>query len=88
MKCVNCGAEVIGDTCEYCGTHYYGKSIIGTFENNDHSGILKVGDIEYNVYISLIEIDTFFRGARMRDEKGRIIEPAFVKKRRFTLVEL
>ena len=87
MKCVNCGAEVVGSTCEYCGTHYDGRNVIGVFESNDYSGILKVGDVEYNVYIGEIEINTLYCDVG-RDENGRMTNPVVAKKRRFTLVEL
>ena len=86
MKCVNCGAEVIGDKCEYCGTHYNGHRITATFGCDDHFGMLQIGGSQYKVYISRVDIESVAEQPG-RDINGRLMPPKVTRKRIFTLVE-
>lgn len=89
MHCVNCGAEVTGSVCEYCGTHYgddNGK-VSATFNSADHVGVLKVGNTTFPVYIGDVEVETLYANVG-RDVSGRMMKPVTKRKHRFTLIEL
>lgn len=56
MKCVNCGANVSGSKCEYCGTEYsHEKQIMANFSRNEYKGVIKLGDEEIPVYVESVE---------------------------------
>lgn len=87
MKCMNCGAEVVGSVCEYCGTHYNGRQRIdASFDQECSCGVLTVGENEYSVYISRIEIRSLAMPLE-RDLRGRLKPQKTLHKRIFTLVE-
>lgn len=73
MKCINCGVEVTGNVCEYCGTHYNNNGFCVKFAGPGSRGTLKVGDKEYKVYIDEVRgemTSDFFIG---RDINGHLI---------------
>ena len=37
MNCINCGAVLHGNKCEYCGTEYTGETITAKFNENSHT---------------------------------------------------
>ena len=84
-KCINCGANLQGNICKYCGTEYSGNDISATFDEGEYTGELKIGNEIINVYISQTNIESPYLSA-YRDEEGlhREIIPG---KRKFTLVE-
>lgn len=74
MKCVNCGADVAGNVCEYCGTHYdNGGSFSVEFSSSDFDGTLRIGDKEYKVYIDEVIGEMASGSTPCRDVAGRII---------------
>lgn len=50
-NCVNCGAILHGNVCEYCGTEYSQNGIYANFSTDDYTGTMKLGDEEIKVYI-------------------------------------
>lgn len=76
MKCVNCGADVVNNVCEYCGTHYdndNGGSFSVKFRDPDSKGTLRIGDKEYKVYIDEVKGEMASGSTPCRDIAGRII---------------
>ncbi len=74
MKCVNCGADVVNNVCEYCGTHYNnGGSFSVEFSGPDSKGTLRIGDKEYKVYIDEVKGEMACGSTLGRDIAGRII---------------
>lgn len=86
-NCINCGAILHGDKCEYCGTKYENKAIAPNFQNFSRTGILKIGNEKVKVYISQIE-------SNMQDFdpwidcNGFLHRNAQNPKRKFTLIEI
>ena len=73
MKCVNCGAEVVNNVCEYCGTHYDNGSFSVGFSSSDSKGTLRIGDKEYKVYIDEVKGEMACGSTPCRDIDGRMI---------------
>lgn len=85
-NCVNCGAVLHGNICEYCGTEYNNNCISATFNDGDYIGELKIGNETINVYIAKTHVmhpDIF----AYRDENGMLHREITPGKRKFTLVE-
>ena len=87
MKCVNCGAEVEGNVCEYCGTHYR-KGFVANCDETGHKGILTIGGKNFNVYISRVEAKSYVSEFAGRDQFGRIHGAKTELLRTFTLQEV
>ena len=93
MKCVNCGADVSGSKCEYCGTTYErtgsGRNTIkATFSGDSLYGQLLFGKETLKVYIKDMEIRTCepYNFGRKLDGKIAVDKP--IRKRKFTLIEI
>lgn len=43
-NCVNCGAILHGDKCEYCGTEYKNNGISASFNTDDYTGTMNLGN--------------------------------------------
>ena len=85
-KCINCGAILHGNICEYCGTEYSDNGISATFNEGDYMGELKISNETINVYIAQADImhpDIFEYG----DKNGMLRRDITPPKRKFTLVE-
>lgn len=85
IKCINCGAPLNGNVCEYCGTQYEDNKI--SCEIGDYQGIITIGDNSYNVYIGdvsmcLVGSDSY------RDADGNLIRKVGTLKHKFTLIEM
>ena len=85
-RCINCGALLEGDICEYCGTNYSNPpspklqaSIDGTF------GTLTIDDKTCEVYIGSIE-DHVILGPRLYAD-GHVIDCERIHKHKFVLIE-
>lgn len=86
INCVNCGAVLHGNMCEYCGKEYNNNCISATFNDCDYIGELKIGNETIKVYISQTHImhpDIF----AYKDENGMLHRDITPGKRKFTLVE-
>lgn len=86
MKCVNCGAEVVGSVCEYCGSHYDGNKITASFDSNQSYGTLTIDGNTFEVYVADIHFYPISTVSG-RDINGRLVRPKTAIKRRFTLIE-
>jgi len=87
-NCVNCGAVLHGNKCEYCGTEYNGTGITADFSEEDCTGVLSFGGKEYDVYIGHMEAQ-YVCGAnigRTPDGKLHIVHGQL--KHKFTLIEV
>lgn len=88
MKCVNCGAEVSGSICEYCGTRYEKGGLLAKFEVGQRNGKLCIGDKEFNVYLSEVEVEASCGTCFGRDIDGRFHYYPDRTLHKFTLQEL
>lgn len=86
-NCVNCGAILRGNVCEYCGTEYKNNGISANFSANDYMGIMKLGNEEIKVYISSME-SQFVGGDSQRNAQGIMCRNKPKTKRKFTMVEI
>lgn len=85
-KCVNCGASINGNKCEYCGTVYESENITVNFEKNNLFGELTVGSETYKVYLGSVEINPICDA--YRDANGTLHRETITRKRKFTLIEV
>lgn len=51
-ECVNCGSPLIVCKCKRCGTEYDDSGVHASFMEDDIFGTLKVGGVEYDVYLA------------------------------------
>lgn len=86
-NCINCGAILHGDKCEYCGTEYNHRGIEATFNSDDFMGTMNVNGEEINVYIAKMEGRLMGADAH-RDASGKIVHKNPRMKRVFTVVEM
>lgn len=86
-NCVNCGAILHGSKCEYCGTEYNNSGISASFEKNDYSGIMNIGNEEIQVYIASMEASPIC-GVTYRDSSGVLHRDTPKMKRKFTVIEI
>lgn len=87
-NCINCGAILHGDKCEYCGTTYSDEKVYAEFKPNDCVGIMKLGDEEINVYISNMESNVIFQDPTYRDANGILHRGEAKILRKFTVIEM
>lgn len=86
-NCINCGAILHGDKCEYCGTEYNDRGIHVEFGKNDFMGTMKIGDEEISVYISSME-SHLADSETFRDAEGNMRRGGTKMMRTFTVVEI
>ena len=86
-NCVNCGAVLKGDVCEYCGTSYTDKKLTVDIGTNEFTGELKVGDKVYNVYLGNVEAVPLI-GESYRDVNGYLHGGKAILKHKFQLIEV
>lgn len=87
-NCVNCGAILKGNICEYCGTRYDNNSISVDFKPDDCFGELKVGNVCYKVYLGHVETTPIFSADTGRDENGNLHGTIIATKHKFVLIEV
>ena len=85
-KCINCGANIHGNICEYCGTEYNDNGIYATFNEDEYTGELKIGNEIIKVYISQTIIGQPDISA-YRDAKGKLHSVITPGKRKFIMIE-
>lgn len=86
-NCINCGAILHGDKCEYCGTEYNQRGIEATFNTDDFMGVMNVNGEDINVYIAKMEA-RFIGGDSGRNANGKLFQNNPRSKRIFTVVEM
>lgn len=86
-NCVNCGAPLTGNKCQYCGTEYKGHGVVSDFGEDDWVGTLSVGGNEYSVYIGRIETETIDADCG-RTLDGTLVRGNPITKHKFTLIEV
>lgn len=86
-NCVNCGAILHGNVCEYCGTEYNDSGISASFSENDYMGTMKLGNEEIKVYIGSMESNIMDLDSWM-DADGILYRDKSKMKRKFTVIEI
>lgn len=86
-NCINCGAILRGNKCEYCGTEYDNAAIVANFNSNDYIGTLRIGNEETKVYIGNVESHMIYTEP-YADCNGRLHRERRKMKRKFTLIEM
>ena len=86
-NCVNCGAPLHGNKCDYCGTEYNSDGVYAAFERGEATGTLSIGGVEYHVYLGSMEAHTVCSGA-YRDWSGQLHIDRPAMKHKFSLIEL
>ena len=86
-NCVNCGAVLHGDVCEYCGTQYKNGVISATFEDRSECGEITIHGKSFNVYLSRVDISSI-GGNAFRSVDGRLHRCNPITKHKFTMIEM
>ena len=86
-NCVNCGAILHGNKCEYCGTEYVGNKIGLNFNENELHGVLTIQDKQYDVYLASMDATPIFNDA-IRGIDGKLHLEKSTLKHTFKLVEM
>ena len=84
--CVNCGAPLHSNKCEYCGTEYGDAPIKGSFAPDSYYGEITINGETFKCYIGNIEIHNIGTDFE-RDFDGRMKRKR-ITKRKFTLIEV
>lgn len=86
-NCINCGAVLHGNVCEYCGTEYNNAAVVANFNNSDYMGTLRIGKEEIPVYIGDME-SRMIDSESYTDCNGWLHREMPKMKRKFTLIEI
>lgn len=86
-NCINCGAILHGDKCEYCGTEYKNNGISASFNADDYTGTMNIGNEQIKVYINRMESNIICEDS-YRDSDGNLYRDKPKMKRTFTVVEI
>lgn len=87
-NCINCGAPLGGDTCQYCGTRYTENGFVCDMQKGDCTGTIKFCSKTYQVYLGRAEGNLVCGGNTGRDITGRMRLDNPIIKRKFTLIEI
>lgn len=85
-NCINCGAPLHGDKCEYCETEYSNGVVIRKSQKRDFS-VLRMGDEEIPVYIKSEDILGIIDFEPYMDCNGFLHRSCSKVKRIFTAIE-
>lgn len=83
--CINCGAPLTGNKCEYCGTEYGEHGFIGDIEA--YSGEITVNGQTLRCYIGQIETLPIHSTDFGRTADGTLVANPVAVKRKLTLIE-
>ena len=83
--CINCGAPIHGNVCEYCGTEYRQNGFTGDFGAYD--GVITVNGQTFRCYIGEINIFNVCSTCTGRTKNGDLKRDVMAKKRKITLIE-
>ena len=84
--CVNCGAPLTGNKCEYCGTEYGDAPFKADFPHQNYYGEITINGKTFRCYISDIKFHNILLEHSARDIYGNITRNNVVK-REITLIE-
>lgn len=87
-NCINCGAVLHGNKCEYCGTEYSENGITAEFSEKDYTGTIQIGNETFQGYIADMEVNIIPTRCFGRDANGKLQMKKIVKKRKFTVIEI
>ena len=83
--CINCGALLTGNKCEYCGTEYGGQGFTGDI--TAYSGEITVNGQTFRCYIGKIETMPIYSQSSGRTADGTLVANPVAMKRKLTLIE-
>lgn len=90
MNCINCGAVLTSNKCEYCGTVYETDSEnninLGTDSVNGFTVTLTISGEKHKFYVSDVDV-RYVGGNIYYDENGNLCRKVPVAKRKLTLIE-
>lgn len=86
-NCINCGAILRGNICEYCGSEYKNGTISADFQSDDYMGTLRIGNEEIPVYIGNME-SRMIDSEPYTDCNGYLHRDKPKMKRKITLIEI
>ena len=86
-NCVNCGAVLHGNKCDYCGTEYNGDNVIARFDRDDALGTLTVHGKSFDVYIGSMKVE-YIGSTAFRTLDGTMHRTTGKPKHRFELIEV
>lgn len=85
QTCINCGAPLTGNKCEYCGTEYGDQGFTGDI--NAYSGEITVNGRTFRCYIGRIETLPVYSSDSGRTADGVLRKGHTAMKRKLTLIE-
>ncbi len=80
---VNCGAPLVGGKCKRCGAEYGDSGVHASFMEDEVFGTLKVGGVEYPVYLAEVTLERAFHASTLY--AGALFTDDF--KHKFVLME-
>lgn len=86
-NCVNCGAVLKENICEYCGTRYTDKKMTVDLGTNELTGELKIGEKIFKVFLGHVEAEPIIEEA-YRDSNGILHGGKTMLKHKFRLIEV
>ena len=89
--CINCGAQLHSNVCEYCGTEYE----LDDNNNNKNSGKqisdyifeLEINGEKSNFYLDKLNVENMFLDS-YRDSEGVLHRKMDKRKRKLSLIEI
>lgn len=85
-NCVNCGAPLNSNKCQYCGTEHDGNIVKAKFLEKGTCGELNICGNTYQVYLGEVETQSILADC-YRDVDGNLHRSEPIRKHKFTLIE-
>lgn len=87
MNCVNCGAPITNNKCEYCGAEYHKSNPLqGSFD--EYQGEITIGGKNIRCYIGDMQAEHIYSADTGRDRNGNLQGNVVKVKRKITLIEI
>lgn len=59
IKCINCGAVLVNNKCEYCGSDFSNNhDISGVIDTGNYRGVITIGGVTMNVMLTDMEVSS------------------------------
>lgn len=92
-SCINCGAPLHGDKCEYCGTSYandgkFSGSAVSNSVDWNANGIFEIDGVQYACYLSDVEVHDIGCQYVGRSLDGTFYRGKPIYKHKFVLEEM